>query len=269
MGRSPRAAQLRATRGSGRTSTSRRSTGRRASTWTSSPRTPTPPSPGPVSSAPTSSPSMTAGGPSALRVACPSACVAAGDHDPPEPVTWPDGLRTRMVQVCIDSPRDVHDAEVAFWRALLGERWAPLDGAPVRRQVARRRRARPSSCSSSGSTRRPGRCARTSTWAPTTWTPTYAGCSPSAPVTSAAAGGWHALRDPAGLAFCTTGNDPDQTDATSVTSDDRRQPLPRTRRAAGPVPRATCTRRRRRSPSDPASRAAGWAATPTTRSCGC
>ncbi len=29
-------------------------------------------------------------------------------------------------------------------------------------------------------------------------------------------GGWHALRDPAGLAFCTTGNDPEQTERRDI-----------------------------------------------------
>ncbi|MFC6341148.1 VOC family protein, partial [Nocardioides hankookensis] len=32
--------------------------------------------------------------------------------------------RSRMVQVCVDSPARLHEAEVAFWRALLGDRWA-------------------------------------------------------------------------------------------------------------------------------------------------
>ena len=30
---------------------------------------------------------------------------------------WPDGHRSRLVQICIDSPADTLDAEVAFWRA--------------------------------------------------------------------------------------------------------------------------------------------------------
>src|SRR5688500_18439047 len=54
----------------------------------------------------------------------PFCVVATGAHDPPEPVTWPDGHRTRMVQVCVDSPVAAHDDEVAFWRALLEERWS-------------------------------------------------------------------------------------------------------------------------------------------------
>ena len=53
----------------------------------------------------------------------PFCVLQAREHEPPEPVTWPDGHRARMVQVCIDSPRAVHDREVAFWRALLPGRW--------------------------------------------------------------------------------------------------------------------------------------------------
>jgi glyoxalase superfamily protein len=53
----------------------------------------------------------------------PFCVVGAKDHGPPPPTTWPDGHRSRMVQVCIDSPVAAHEREVAFWRALLGERW--------------------------------------------------------------------------------------------------------------------------------------------------
>jgi hypothetical protein len=51
------------------------------------------------------------------------------DRTPPAPVTWPDGHRSRLVQVCIDSPGSAHDREVAFWQALLPGRWVG-SGAP-------------------------------------------------------------------------------------------------------------------------------------------
>jgi hypothetical protein len=59
----------------------------------------------------------------------PFCVVAAAEHAAPEPVAWPDGHRSRMVQVCIDSPRSVHDREVSFWRALLVGRWVGSDAA--------------------------------------------------------------------------------------------------------------------------------------------
>jgi hypothetical protein len=59
----------------------------------------------------------------------PFCVLPATEHEPPEPVTHPDGHRSRMVQVCVDSPQAVHAAEVAFWRALLPGRWAPSGGA--------------------------------------------------------------------------------------------------------------------------------------------
>jgi hypothetical protein len=34
----------------------------------------------------------------------------------PTSVRWPDGHRSRLVQICIDSPAPVHETEVAFWR---------------------------------------------------------------------------------------------------------------------------------------------------------
>jgi hypothetical protein len=60
----------------------------------------------------------------------PFCVVRADSHDgPPPPATWPDGHRSRMVQVCIDSPRAAHDREVAFWHGLLGERWSETGGS--------------------------------------------------------------------------------------------------------------------------------------------
>ena len=47
------------------------------------------------------------------------------DHQAPDAVLHPAGHRTRMVQVCIDSPAAVHDTEVTFWRNLLAGRWVP------------------------------------------------------------------------------------------------------------------------------------------------
>ena len=52
----------------------------------------------------------------------PFCVLEAGRRQPPDPTTWPDGHRSRMVQVCIDSPVAAHDQEVAFWRALLSGR---------------------------------------------------------------------------------------------------------------------------------------------------
>ena len=42
-------------------------------------------------------------------------------------MTWPAGHRSRVVQVCIDTPRATHDREVEFWRAVTGWRWVPGD----------------------------------------------------------------------------------------------------------------------------------------------
>lgn len=60
----------------------------------------------------------------------PFCVVRANDRESvPEPITLPDGHRMRLVQVCIDSPRAAHDAEVGFWRALFGGRWSASDRA--------------------------------------------------------------------------------------------------------------------------------------------
>ena len=54
----------------------------------------------------------------------PFCVLAAGPHHPPDAVSWPEGHRSRLVQVCIDSPVEAHDDEVAFWRSVLPGRWA-------------------------------------------------------------------------------------------------------------------------------------------------
>jgi hypothetical protein len=44
----------------------------------------------------------------------------------PPALSW-DGHRSRLVQICIDSPAGLHDQEVAFWRSTLNWRWAASD----------------------------------------------------------------------------------------------------------------------------------------------
>lgn len=140
----------------------------------------------------------------------PFCVLEVGEREPPEPMSWPDGHRSRLVQVCVDSPREAHDQEVDFWQALLPGRWvsspapefagkwhddtgSPLQllfqrldepRGPVRAHLdlgtddirAEVRRLRELGADDIG----PGR-------------------------------GWHSLRDPAGLAFCATDNSPEQT----------------------------------------------------------
>lgn len=47
----------------------------------------------------------------------------------PTAPTWPDGQSSRVDQVALDLPRDVHDEEAAFWSALLDAPVTALDGA--------------------------------------------------------------------------------------------------------------------------------------------
>jgi predicted enzyme related to lactoylglutathione lyase len=51
--------------------------------------------------------------------------VPGGGESVPTAVVWPDGHRSRLVQLCVDSPADLHEAEVAFWRAATGWRYVP------------------------------------------------------------------------------------------------------------------------------------------------
>jgi hypothetical protein len=141
----------------------------------------------------------------------PFCVVAQGAPDPPEPVTWPGGHRTRMVQVCVDSPIAVHEEEVAFWRAFLPGRWADSgarefagkwhddDGSPV--QLLFQRLDEPD-----GLVR-----AHLDLGSDDLETEVRRLLDLGAEDIGRGRGGWWALRDPAGLAFCVTENSPEQT----------------------------------------------------------
>lgn len=140
----------------------------------------------------------------------PFCVVRAREHAAPAPTTWPDGHRSRLVQICIDSPRSAHDAEVAFWRALLPGRWAGSTapefagkwhddaGSPL--QLLFQRLDEPDGAVRAhldhGTDDRLGEVRRLQAL----------GAEDVGP-----GRGWHTLRDPAGVAFCVTDNSPEQT----------------------------------------------------------
>ena len=137
-------------------------------------------------------------------------CVLdVGDHQPPEPTEWPQGHRTRLVQVCIDSPVEAHDREVAFWRDLLDGRWVESaarefagkwhDDAGSPLQLLFQRLDEPNG---------PVRAhldIGTDDLGAETGRLREVGAEDVHP-----GRGWHALRDPAGLLFCATANSPEQ-----------------------------------------------------------
>jgi hypothetical protein len=138
----------------------------------------------------------------------PFCVLAATDDRPlPEPVTWPGGHRTRLVQLCIDSPTSRHPTEVTFWRALLGGRWVDSPavefagkwhddlGSPI--QLLFQRLDEPDG---------PVRAhldLGTDDLAAEASRLIDLGAEDVAP-----GRGWHVLRDPVGLLFCATLNSP-------------------------------------------------------------
>lgn len=139
-------------------------------------------------------------------------CVLVGRERPlPEPVTWPDGHRSRMVQVCIDSPAAKHDAEVGFWRALLGGRWVGSSspefagtwhddaGSPLQLLFQRLDEA-------DGPVR-----AHLDHGTDDLEAEVRRLLALGAVDVGPGHGGWHVLEDPAGLRFCVTPNSPAQT----------------------------------------------------------
>lgn len=139
----------------------------------------------------------------------PFCVLRVGEHIAPQPTTWQDGHRSRLVQISIDSPAAAHDREVDFWRVLLPGRWAESpaaefagkwhddDGSPL--QLLFQRLDEPvgpvrahldlGTDDLSAAVRRLERL----------------GARDVGP-----GRGWHTLLDPGGLAFCATENSPEQ-----------------------------------------------------------
>jgi hypothetical protein len=139
----------------------------------------------------------------------PFCLVRRRDHVRPSPLSW-DGHRSRLVQVCVDSPAGVHDREVAFWRSALSWRWAPSDSEEYEGKLY------PPAGSSvqllfqrlgeddSGVAVRAHIDLGTDDLEADAQRLTQLGAERVGP-----GGGWIVLRDPTGLVFCTTGNSPD------------------------------------------------------------
>jgi hypothetical protein len=140
----------------------------------------------------------------------PFCVIEVADHEPPEPRIWPDGHRSRMVQACIDSPVEAHDREMAFWRSVLpgrwvnspapefGGKWHDDEGCPLQLLFQR--------------LDEPRGTVRAHLDQGTDDLPTEIRRLRDLGAAEIGPGrGWHALRDPAGLAFCVTENSPAQT----------------------------------------------------------
>ncbi|MCW2848217.1 MAG: hypothetical protein JWR90_2191 [Marmoricola sp.] len=140
----------------------------------------------------------------------PFCVLEAREREAPAPTAWPDGHRSRLAQLCIDSPVSVHEAEVRFWRALLPARWVESSspefagkwhddaGSPL--QLLFQRLDEPDG------TVRAHLDHGTDDLAAEVRRIRDLGAEDIGP-----GRGWHALRDPAGLPFCVTENSPEQT----------------------------------------------------------
>lgn len=138
----------------------------------------------------------------------PFCLVGPVEHGAPQPLTWPGSAhRSRLVQVCVDSPAPVHDTEVAFWRALLPGRWADSsapefagtwhddDGSPLQLLFQR-----------TGDAAGPTRAHLD---LGTDDLPAEVGRLRGLGAADVGPGrGWHVLRDPIGSLFCATENSP-------------------------------------------------------------
>jgi hypothetical protein len=141
----------------------------------------------------------------------PFCLVQAQARTRPAPLRWGAGHRTRAAQVCVDAPADRHDAEVAFWRAATGWQWTPGQGAaefegkldgpagsPLRLLLQRL------GPDDAGTDVRAHLDLGTDDIEADAARLVDLGAERLHP-----GDGWITLRDPAGMVFCTTGNDPD------------------------------------------------------------
>jgi hypothetical protein len=140
----------------------------------------------------------------------PFCVLEAAARRAPDPVRWPQGHLSRLVQVCIDSPVDRHPGEVAFWRDLLLGRWVDSPAAvfagkwhddavsPVQLLFQRldEETGQVRAHLDLGTDDIRQECERLQDLGATDVGPGR---------------GWHTMRDPVGLLFCATGNDPHQT----------------------------------------------------------
>ena len=141
----------------------------------------------------------------------PFCVLAAAPHESPEPLELDDGHRVRLVQVCLDSPADRHEAEVAFWRELLGEHWydarspefagkwhdgrgSPLQLLFQRLETSEGRVRAHLDLGTDDLDAEAGRLLALG----------------AHDVDDRSERGWHVLRDPGGAVFCVTANDPAQ-----------------------------------------------------------
>jgi hypothetical protein len=65
-------------------------------------------------------------------------CDESWPHQRSVGVTWPSGHRSRLVQLCVDVPHDRYEAELNFWRAATGWADESVDAAEFHRLVHRR-----------------------------------------------------------------------------------------------------------------------------------
>jgi hypothetical protein len=64
-------------------------------------------------------------------------CAESSPHQRPAATTWPDGHRSRLVQLCVDVPPERYDTELEFWRSATGWPDERVDSPEFRRLVHR------------------------------------------------------------------------------------------------------------------------------------
>ncbi len=137
-------------------------------------------------------------------------CDEPRPHRRTTATNWPGGHRSRLVQLCVDAPKQCHDVELAFWRAATGWDDEPITSPEFHRLVHRgtsplQLLIQQLGEDDEGAEVRAHLDLGTDDIAAEVRRVEALGAQVSWP-----GDGFVALRDPLGMPFCVTGNDPDR-----------------------------------------------------------
>jgi Glyoxalase-like domain len=137
-------------------------------------------------------------------------CGEPGPHTRPAPAQWPGGHRSRLVQICVDVPAPRCDAESAFWQEATGWAEEPVDAPEFRRLVHRAESPVQLLVQRLGSDDGAERARAHLDLGTDDVAAEVARVEALGARVLDRREGITVLRDPLGLSFCVTGNDPDR-----------------------------------------------------------
>jgi hypothetical protein len=137
-------------------------------------------------------------------------CDERWPHRRPGAAAWPGGHRSRLVQLCVDVPAQAYDAELAFWRAATGWADEPVDAPEFHRLVHREESALQLLVQRLGADDGARHARAHLDLGADDVSAEVARLAMLGAQVLGPGSGFVVLRDPTGLPFCVTANDPDR-----------------------------------------------------------